>query len=314
MNVVVPDRLRESQYGYPNLLFRLGWALHLLSFFAIGTNFDLYFLSIGTCFDLYFRFCTVECRFFLFEFVFHLIGKVLGFFLTIFSLKELKKTLKMMLWPCRSQSDRSWRAWLVWKVISRPSKPQLCFSFFLKHLFCRRSSKYPRRHGIGICCWWPRRGSCRTPRSNETVSGFRLYCMCSCAWHSNILTEHETGNVTLVSEQGKRSATYGSYSWRLDTYGSYSWRSTEFYDQPPSPFLLSFSGSLARQCDVRSGRSWRLPCPFLFFGQIWENFHKWTNDKHILQFDPSGTYGYLNHFTQILGILNTFLPCTCNEI
>ncbi len=27
-----------------------------------------------------------------------------------------------------------------------------------------------------------------------------------------ILTEHETGNVTLVREQGKRSATYGSYS------------------------------------------------------------------------------------------------------
>ena len=84
MNVVVPDRLRESQYGYPNLVFRLGWALHLLSFFAIGTNFDLYFLSIGTCFDLYFRFCTVECRFFLFNFVFHLIDKVLGFFLQFF--------------------------------------------------------------------------------------------------------------------------------------------------------------------------------------------------------------------------------------
>ena len=92
---------------------------------------------------------------------------------------------------------------------------------------------------ICVCCWWPRRGSCRTPRSNETVSGFRLYCKCSCAWHSNILTEHETGNVTLVREQGKRSATYGSYSWRLDTYGSYSWRSTEFYDQPPNTFPLS---------------------------------------------------------------------------
>ena len=116
---------------------------------------------------------------------------------------------------------------------------------------------------IGVCCWWPRRSSCRTPRSNETVSGFRLYCMCSCAWHSNItLTEHETGNITLVREQGKR----------LDICGSDSWRSNEFYDQPPSPFLLSFSGSLARQCDVRSGRSWRLPCPFLFIGQIWENF------------------------------------------
>ena len=44
------------------------------------------------------------------------------------------------------------------------------------------------------------------------------------------LTEHETGNVTLVSGQGKR----------LDVYGSYSWLITEFYDQPPSNTLKKY--------------------------------------------------------------------------
>jgi hypothetical protein len=47
--------------------------------------------------------------------------------------------------------------------------------------------------------WWPRRGSCRTPRSNETVSGFILYCMCSCAWHSRISwLNMKQENITLV--------------------------------------------------------------------------------------------------------------------
>ena len=127
-----------------------------ICFSDLGEHFTL--LSFVFSREYQFRLiCTFEIvlsnfDFFCSNLFFYLIDKVLGVFLTIFSLKELKKSLKMMLWPCRSQSDRSWRAWLVWKVISRPSKPQLCFSFFL-HLRCRRSSLNPRRHGIciGVC-------------------------------------------------------------------------------------------------------------------------------------------------------------------
>ncbi len=164
------------------------------------------------------------------------LAKVLGFFLQ-FLLKELKKYLKMMLWPCRHQLDQSWQAWLVWKVISWPSKPQLCFSVFLKHLLrCWQSLLNPCCHGIcvGVCCWWPCRGSCRTPRSNETVTGFSLYCMCSCAWHSRIIMNRKTLHW------------FVNKVLRLDVCGSNSWLRTEFYDQPPSLFLLTFSGSLVR--------------------------------------------------------------------
>ncbi len=54
----------------------------------------MYFLSIGTNFDLYFCFCTVECRFFLFKFVFHLIDKVLGFFLRFFFVEGVEEVFE----------------------------------------------------------------------------------------------------------------------------------------------------------------------------------------------------------------------------
>jgi len=48
-----------------------------------------------------------------------------------------------------------------------------------------------------------------------------------------------------------------------------------------------------------------------------DKFGKIFRDKrtiiNIFYNDPFSTCGYLNHFTQILDILNTFLPCTCNE-
>ena len=49
--------------------------------------------------------------------------------------------------------------------------------------------------------------------SNETVSGSDtlLHVLVRVALKHN-LTEQETGNVTLVSEQGKRLGIYGSYS------------------------------------------------------------------------------------------------------
>ena len=75
--------------GIPICFSDLGEHFTLLSFvLARSTNFDLIctFENVLSNFDF---FCS--------NLFFHLIDKVLGFFLTIFSLKELKKSLKMML-------------------------------------------------------------------------------------------------------------------------------------------------------------------------------------------------------------------------
>ena len=83
--------------------------------------------------------------------------------------------------------------------------------------------------------------------------------MCSCAWH---LDNPAQENATLVGEQGKQ----------LDIYGSNSWLSTEFYDKPPSPFLLSF---LRNSGKTGFNKCTNKFCSFFQISYVW-----WANSAY----------------------------------
>jgi hypothetical protein len=82
-------------------------------------------------------------------------------------------------------------AWLVWKVINRPSKPQLCFSFFLTHLFCHEVLKI--LVAMVVVSDFP--VVVVVPQEvGETLSCFRLL-LHVLMLHKLDLNNHEQGNV-----------------------------------------------------------------------------------------------------------------------
>jgi hypothetical protein len=145
--------------------------------------------------------------------------------------------------------------------------------------------------------WWPRHGSCRTPRSNETVSGLILYCMCSCAWHSRISwLNMKQENITLV-----RTRLTVRCLW-IELLTNHQVLRPASISLSPFFFLdlwqdgvtfVSGARDASHAPSFSSGK----------FGKIFRNkqtiniFYNFTND-------PFSTCGYLNHLIQILDILN----------